>query len=334
MFLPSTIQERILNNEQGQEKRLTGWQAGDLHVHSTCSPDVLPSPEFHPEAIYQKALQRGMSYITITDHDTMDAYDIIGWDRENLVTGTEIAILDPVRVGHTLHINVYDLDKQQFQELIKIAQIDRNLETFLTYLKDQDLPFTYNHPFWFAQSEKPNYEAVREIAPLFPVIEYNYKRVRKRNYMALWLAVENKKGVVANTDTHIGEVGEIYTLSKGETFREYFQTIKNGDFYLVPNDMNLTNLTQEIITWIETIFEMESTTNHKKDLQLTRIQSIDGLINFIIQKTESDYPYTFPFIKSFLRTLVKTNLISYIFIRSQTSKANHIGKLLEIPDLA
>lgn len=42
-----------------------GWIAADLHVHSSCSPDVLCFPEFHPEAIYQKANAMGMGFITI-----------------------------------------------------------------------------------------------------------------------------------------------------------------------------------------------------------------------------------------------------------------------------
>ena len=33
---------KILSHEQAEIYRKQGWQAADLHVHTLCSPDVVP----------------------------------------------------------------------------------------------------------------------------------------------------------------------------------------------------------------------------------------------------------------------------------------------------
>lgn len=332
MFLAKSYRDRILDTHVGKTFIEDGWQSADLHVHTTCSHDVLPSPDFHPEAIYRKAMKQGLSFVSITDHDTMDAYDIVGWEREHLVTGVEVSFRDLKRVGHTIHVNVYDLTKKEFDDIKQIAVFDQNIETFIDYLKSNHLPYLYNHPFWFDSRDKPNYLAAAEIFEFFPVIEYNMKRVRKKNLLALWLAAEYEKGIMAGTDTHIGRVGEAYTLSKGSTFREYFSNIKRGNSFIVPQDLTIKNLNYEILTWIEVLFSLEEVLGEKT--HFTGIKPVDSVINFVASNSYEDYPRTFSIFESFLRKFAKTGFLSYAYLCSQNMMANKIGKLLEIPDQA
>ncbi len=331
MLLTKEYRKRILEKREGEQKKRKGWLAVDLHVHSSCSHDVLPSPEFHPEVLYQKSFQLGFDFVTITDHDTMDAYNVIGWERERLVTGVEISLFDPLRVGHTIHVNVYTLNVSQFHELKRIASCDRNIETFIEYLNDQDLPYIYNHPFWFMQHDRPNYRAVEEIFGLFPVIEYNMKRVRKKNLLALGLAAKYQKGFTASTDTHIGKIGQAYTLAQGNSFREFFSNISQGNSYIVPQDLNLNTLNHEIATWIEVLFHLDSRKNEKT--RYTGIKTVDQCINFFACNSPEDYPRMFPMIESFLYELAKTGIFTQLYLRSQDRLAYKIGKLLEIPDV-
>ncbi len=65
-----------------------GWKRADLHVHTTCSFDVLPAKDLNPPlSLYEKSLEIGMDFVTFTDHDTVEAYEILGWDREKLTPG-------------------------------------------------------------------------------------------------------------------------------------------------------------------------------------------------------------------------------------------------------
>jgi len=113
--------KRILSRRDADVYRKHGWQAADLHVHSLFSPDVIKAESLHPERLYLRAKRNGLDYVTFTDHDTLDAYDILNPDLPGLVRGVELRIKDMKCVGHTIHVNVYDLDKSQFQMLKEIA---------------------------------------------------------------------------------------------------------------------------------------------------------------------------------------------------------------------
>ena len=79
-----------------------GWKKMDMHVHSSCSYDVPPVQAMHPVVLFEKARDQGLDFVTFTDHDTVKAYDLLGWDKEGLVPGVEIEIKDSEKIGHTL----------------------------------------------------------------------------------------------------------------------------------------------------------------------------------------------------------------------------------------
>lgn len=80
---PRNYEEKLISSERAAELMEEGWKRADLHVHTSCSFDVLPVRDLHPETLYEKALDTGMDYVTFTDHDTIEAYEILGWDRKS-----------------------------------------------------------------------------------------------------------------------------------------------------------------------------------------------------------------------------------------------------------
>jgi predicted metal-dependent phosphoesterase TrpH len=251
-----------MEKQDYQKETNSSLKSCDMHVHTSCSPDVLPLEHLTPTSLYEKGKQEGLDYIVFTDHDTMDAYDEVG-DREDIVTGVEIKVKDMDRVGHTIHSNVYTLDKKQFEELEEIAQHHRDLEMFTKYCQDNGLPYTYNHPFWFEGGDIPNLKAIPEIMDLFPVVEYNMHRTKSKNELLLALAKEYGKGIVATTDTHSGHIGKARTLAEGDTFKDYFENVKQNNTILLAKDLTIDNLTEEINSWIENIFSDDSE-NHPR----------------------------------------------------------------------
>ena len=131
-------------------------------------------------------------------------------ELDGLVTGVEMSIKDLDLVGHTIHINVYDLRRDQFMELKEISEIG-DLRSFINYLVKNDLPYIYNHPLWFEPKEIPNLATIPDLVRLFPVLEYNMHRVRRKNEITMALAKRYKKGLAASTDSHAGGVGKVYT---------------------------------------------------------------------------------------------------------------------------
>jgi predicted metal-dependent phosphoesterase TrpH len=305
-----------------------GWAAADLHVHTWCSYDVLPLKEMDPLVIYEKARQRGFRFITFTDHDTMDAYDRVGWTREGIVPGVEIKIFDPKRVGHTMHINVYQLNKKQFLELEDIAAKDKNIETFVNYLRDNDLPYIYNHPFWFERSNTPNLPAVFEVSELFPVLEYNMGRVNILNRMATKLAEHRGAGLAAGSDTHTGDIGKNFTIAGGETFREFYNEIKAGRSFIMPQDMTRERLMQEVSIRIHHLFSREKWMFDKPSFHIdSGIKFLDRLIDKLVKSSPKDYRFFKKISHAFLDALNHSRIPASLHIKSQMAIGKKIKRL-------
>ncbi|MDM7920498.1 MAG: PHP domain-containing protein [Methanosarcina sp.] len=306
-----------------------GWKRADLHVHTTCSFDVLPVRSLHPESLYEKSLALGMDFITFTDHDTMDAYEILGWDREKLVPGVEMTVYDPEFAGHVLHVNVFELDREEFLELREISQVEHDLKNFVRYLKRHRLPFMYNHPFWFKFHEELNPSAVPKLANLFPVLEYNMNELKQKNELTIALAERFGKSIVATTDTHSGKLGQVYTLAKGESFREYFRNIEKGRNYIVPEDLTRKLLIEEMNTWIDLIFDKSHNTQDVKNY-LTGIKSLDAMVK-ISRSTLLNYsPRLNRTAMNLFYMISNTGLPASFYIYSAKSIAREIEKNIEI----
>jgi len=294
-----------------------GWRSADLHVHTLFSHDVLPVPSLHPEALYRKAKKMGMGYVTFTDHDTMRAHQVLG-DGDGLVTGVEIRIMDPELVGHTVHVNVYDLDEEEFAELKEIAELEGDLRAFVGLLKRRGLPFTYNHPFWFEPGERPNLRAIPEIVELFPVVEYNMHRVTKKNELAMAMAHRYEKGLVAVTDTHSGMIGKVLTLSKGDSFREYFRNIAEGNSHIVTSDLTMQDLIDEVNAWIELIFNLDLARIDISDFS-TGFGNLDRLIRALTSDRLRGCPRVYGTLERLSRRLSNTGIPASIYLRMENS---------------
>lgn len=294
-----------------------GWRSADLHVHTLFSHDVLPVPSLHPEALYRKAKKMGMGYVTFTDHDTMRAHQVLG-DRDGLVTGVEIRIMDPELVGHTVHVNVYDLDEEEFAELEEIAKLEGDLRAFVGFLKRRGLPFTYNHPFWFEPGERPNLRAIPEIVELFPVVEYNMHRVTKKNELTMAMAHRYEKGLVAVTDTHSGMIGKVLTLSKGDSFREYFRNIAEGNSRIVASDLTMQDLIDEVNAWIELIFNLDLARIDISDFS-TGFSNLDRLIRALASDRLRGCPRVYRTLERLSRRLSNTGIPASLYLKMENS---------------
>jgi predicted metal-dependent phosphoesterase TrpH len=317
----------ILSIEEAKELKQQGWRAADLHVHTFCSPDVLPAGPLHPEALYLKAKAAGLDFVTFTDHDTMQAYELVGRRREGLVTGVEIKVHDPEMVGHTIHVNVYDLYLDQFSELKEIAEAE-DLNGFLACLKRNDLPHVYNHPLWFEPGERPNLAAVPKLARLFPVLEYNMHRIDRKNQLVMEMARKFNRGLVAATDTHSGMVGKIYTIAKGETFREFFRNIKKGNSYIVVRDLTREDLVEEINAWIGLVFSLETAAGAPGCS--TGISYLDKVIHALTSETLRDFPRLYSYAMRLAYGLSNSGLPASLYLRWERSLLPEIEKQLSM----
>jgi predicted metal-dependent phosphoesterase TrpH len=307
-----------------------GWQAADLHVHTLHSYDVIPTRQVDPLILYLEARRRGMTYVAFTDHDTMAAYEEIGWTREGLVPAVEVKILDSRNVGHTIHVNVYMLDRRQFQEIQKIASKARDVVELAGYLRAEGLPFIFNHPFWHEPEEKPNLRGVIDVARLFPVLEYNMGRIGRINAQALRLANSLSKGIVAATDTHVGEIGRAFTLARGDSFKEFFDRIAARESHLCPADLTLPRLKVETSVRIRNLFDKTHWLSAKDSLTMdTGNAVLDGIIRRVARDGSGAPRLSRWLLRKMIEALSSSGIPGSLYLRSQNILADRVGRLLE-----
>ena len=96
----------------------------DLHCHSLASnrPSdavlrALKCPESYsePGSVYAQAKARGMSFVTITDHDSIEGVKTIA-DREDVIIGEELSCRFP-EDGCLMHVLVWGLSAEDHFEL-------------------------------------------------------------------------------------------------------------------------------------------------------------------------------------------------------------------------
>lgn len=318
-----------VGSEVAEALLLEGWKKMDLHVHSSCSYDVPPAQSMHPDVLFEKSRAQGLDFVTFTDHDTVKAYDLLGWDREGLVPGVEIAIKDSEKIGHTLHVNVFELDSEEFEELEAIANQEHDFKSFIRYLRTHNLPHMYNHPFWFAIGDRPNLWAVPELIKQFPVVEYNVQDLTEKNLITETLARKYGKGVAATTDSHTGGMGAVYTLAKGETFREFFDNIEKGRSYIVVEGGTQRHLTKELSSWIELVFSMDRQVIKEMDFT-TNVWGFDRLINIFANERIRKFPRVNSLAMSLFQNFSRSGLPAYMYMRAEKSMVSRIEEIVNL----
>ena len=235
----------------------------DLHLHSNVSYDVLNLPELSPRSLYDRAVERGMGFFTLTDHETIRGIEKLRreLDREfdgappiPVITGIEMKVRDP-KIGHAIHVNVLGLNQSQMLEL---ARRRKSVDRFLDLCRSEDLYHAYNHPFWFEPGERASLSTVSELIDRFPVIELNAGRIPQLNGRTLRIARRFGKQLVAASDSHTGRIGKAYTMAPGATPEEFLRSIRSGAWRAVPNHTSFLGFIDEVQDTIDLVFLKQS----------------------------------------------------------------------------
>lgn len=286
-FISKAHQRRIIFEEKVPAYLAKGYKVFDPHLHTSFSNDVLPAENVTPRYLYDKMIRGGWSFITFTDHDTLAAYDELPEGLPGLVRGVEISMKPNIIAGsrdtHTIHVNVYDLDKNQFHDLESMARAG-DFYGFVDYLRRKELPYSLNHPTWPEMGEKPNWKLLPSIIKEFDVIEaFNQGRIPKQNQIALGLAQEYGKGFISSSDNHRGNPLKS-TLVRGGDFREAWENIKQGNNLIVPHSLGYDTVKNEVNGWIRQYSTMK-TEDMKKLYSLdTGVKSLDGYVDLMMNR--------------------------------------------------
>jgi predicted metal-dependent phosphoesterase TrpH len=227
----------------------------DLHVHSRYSEH--PSEWFlqrlgaaesytEPEAIYQAAKARGMSYVTITDHNRIEG-SVLLKERypEDVFTGVETTAYFP-EDGCKIHILLFGLTEAEFQEVQKLR---RDIYELREFIVQNRLAHSVAHATFFV-NKKLRLEHIEKLMLLFNVFEgTNGGRNRINN--DTWSRVLESltpdrisdlyriyridpvgpdpwvKGLTGGSDDHAGIfIGQTYTAARARSGSEFLERLR------------------------------------------------------------------------------------------------------------
>jgi glycosyltransferase involved in cell wall biosynthesis/predicted metal-dependent phosphoesterase TrpH len=206
----------------------------DLHCHSTASEVSklgvqralgLPECATPPEEVYSLAKRRGMDFVTITDHDTIDGVLSIA-DRPDVFISEELTARfrgEPQAV-HILCLGITPDDHAWLQ-----AHAD-DVEVVASYLRTNDITCSLAHPFYAVEAPlQPRHR--RRLAQLFDVWEVrNGSRAPELNHPAA-IYVETHGGVgTGGSDDHAGvDIGRTWSQTPhAASPAEFLAHIRHG----------------------------------------------------------------------------------------------------------
>jgi predicted metal-dependent phosphoesterase TrpH len=177
-----------------------------------------------PAEVYTRLKQRGMSIVTLTDHDSIDAGEAFR-KHPDFFLSEEATVQMPS--GTEMHLGVYGITERDH---IEIQRRRKDFISLMMYLTEKKLFFSVNHVFssltgqrladdfcWFA-SYVPAFES------------RNGQMWRRANESAARLASQLGKIAMGGSDSHtIRGVGRTYTEVPGaRTVDEFFAGLRAG----------------------------------------------------------------------------------------------------------
>jgi glycosyltransferase involved in cell wall biosynthesis/predicted metal-dependent phosphoesterase TrpH len=188
----------------------------DMHCHSTASQISklgvqravgLPECATPPEEVYELAKRRGMDFVTITDHDTIDGALTIA-ERPDVFVSEELTAHfrgEPQAV----HVLCYGIDTEDHEWL---QANSHDVELCAMYLHDREIACALAHPY-YAVGAPLTRRHRRRLAELFDVWETrNGSRAHALNRPAA-MYVSTRDGIgIGGSDDHAGvDVGRTWT---------------------------------------------------------------------------------------------------------------------------
>ncbi len=206
----------------------------DLHCHSTASQLSrlgvqrslgLPECATPPQEVYELAKRRGMDFVTITDHDTIDGCLELA-DRPDCFVSEELTARfagEPQAV----HILCYGITPGDHEWLQAHAG---DVEACAAYLHEHEIACALAHPFYDVDAPLAGRHR-RILAELFPVWEVrNGSRAPELNMPAV-VYVDTHGGTgIGGSDDHAGvDIGRTFTEApRSSTPEEFLAQMRAG----------------------------------------------------------------------------------------------------------
>ena len=207
----------------------------DLHCHSTASQLSrlgvqrslgLPECATPPQEVYELAKRRGMDFVTITDHDTIDGCLDLA-DRPDCFVSEELTARfagEPQAV----HVLCYGITPGDHEWLQAHAG---DVEACAAYLHENEIACALAHPFYNVAAPLTRRHR-RRLAALFPIWEVrNGSRAAELNMPAIVYVETHGSTGIGGSDDHAGvDIGRTFTeVPASSTPEEFLEHMRCGE---------------------------------------------------------------------------------------------------------
>ena len=177
-----------------------------------------------PGEVYDRLKRLGMSMVTLTDHDSIDAAEALR-QHPDFFLSEEVTVRMPS--GTEAHIGVYGMAERDH---VEIQRRRNDFISLLMYLTERKIFFSANHVFsgLTGRREAEDFRWFESYVPAFET--RNGQMWPKANDSAATLADRLGKIAIAGSDSHtIAGVGLTYTeVPDVRTTDEFFAALRAG----------------------------------------------------------------------------------------------------------
>jgi len=198
-----------------------------------------------PAEVYYRCKRLGMSMVTLTDHDSIDAAEVLR-KHPDFFLSEEVTVRIPT--GTQMHLGVYGITEKDH------AEIQRRRNDFialLMYLTERKLFFSANHMF-SSLTGRRDAEDFNWFASYVPAFEVrNGQMWKEANQQAQQMATKFGKAGVAGSDSHtLAGVAQTFTEVPGaRTVEEYFTGLRAGQGIVHGQDGSFAKITLDIFAF-------------------------------------------------------------------------------------
>jgi predicted metal-dependent phosphoesterase TrpH len=234
------------------------FKKADLHCHSVYSTfkyfRVANTRDSYnkPEDVYRLAKQRGMDYVTLTDHDSIDGCLYLlnkHPDLDDFFVSEEVETWFP-DTRQRIHVNVFGIDERQHAEIQRRRE---NIYDLHAYLREESILASANHMFQNYRMRNSPRQYFEEMLRMFDVFEVkNGAMASQHNRLVedLMAVVREKRGdvaLVAGSDAHtLGPLARVYTVAEAGAVSEFLEKVRLGQCFVWGAEMGFRVLLSDV----------------------------------------------------------------------------------------
>jgi predicted metal-dependent phosphoesterase TrpH len=196
-----------------------------------------------PTDIYRRLKKKGMDYVTITDHDSIEG--CLSFLNKN-PDCTDFFISEEVSVplkefANTIHVNVYDIDEAKHEF---ITSLKKDAFGLLSYLNEEKVKYCLNHFFVSLPKDQ------RKWHDFMKFVDKNFTSLETKNSAQFEIqnnmfnnGVFSQKNFVSGSDAHtFADMAQAYTLAAGDTYNEFLDNVFSGKSKPIGKSSNVLKL--------------------------------------------------------------------------------------------